>query len=308
MLPDVNRPRVGTGEQLIDNEIMDEANLTKGEDSDGPAWRLEHAFNYEGDAVRYAVRGSGPPLVLVHGTPWSSFNWRHILDALSEWFTVYYYDLLGYGQSDKHDEQDVSLRVQGLILGRLIEHWEVDRPFIVGHDFGGTVVLRAHLLHGVDFRKLVLVDPVALAPWGSPFFQSVRSNAAVFAALPEDIHGAIVAAYVQSATHRPLQQATLKGILRPWLGPEGQPAFYRQIAQADQRFTDEIEGYYSTIRRPVLILWGQEDRWIPAQRGYELQKLIPNSRLRVLPGAGHLVQEDLPALLVAHVLRFLIKT
>ncbi len=64
-------------------------------------WRLSQAYVFDGRTVRYAVRGDGPPVVLVHGTPWSSFNLRHLIKALSEDFTVYYYDLLGYGQSDK---------------------------------------------------------------------------------------------------------------------------------------------------------------------------------------------------------------
>ncbi|MEJ2654936.1 MAG: glutathione S-transferase N-terminal domain-containing protein, partial [Acidihalobacter sp.] len=53
----------------------------------------------------------GPPLVAVHGTPWSSFNLRHLIESLSKAFTVHYYDLLGYGQSEKAPG-DVSLGIQ----------------------------------------------------------------------------------------------------------------------------------------------------------------------------------------------------
>lgn len=267
-------------------------------------WRLSETFQFEGNAVRYGVSGSGPPLVLVHGTPWSSFNWRHVIPALAPWFTVYTYDLLGYGQSEKREGQDVSLGVQGTLLARLLAHWELSEPFIVGHDFGGAISLRAHLLHGCAFSRLALVDAVALAPWGSPFFRQVREHAEVFMELPDDIHRAVVTAYVQGATHRAMDAETLEGILQPWLGSEGKPAFYRQIAQADQRFTDEIESLYAGIRQPVLILWGREDRWIPAERGEVLQQMIPASRLVLLPDAGHLVQEDVPAVLVSHLLRF----
>ena len=48
--------------------------------------------------------------------------------------------------------------------------------------------------------------------------------------------------------------------IKPWLGKEGQAAFYRQIEQNDQRYTDEVEPLYGQIERPVLILWGEEDR------------------------------------------------
>jgi pimeloyl-ACP methyl ester carboxylesterase len=83
-------------------------------------------------------------------------------------------------------------------------------------------------------------------------------------------------------------------LVAPWLGPEGQQAFYRQIAQADQAYTDEIESRYSELYLPVLIVWGQEDTWIPVDRAHRLLALIPDSRLELIDAAGHLVQIDQP--------------
>jgi pimeloyl-ACP methyl ester carboxylesterase len=60
------------------------------------------------------------------------------------------------------------------------------------------------------------------------------------------------------------------------------------------------------IRCPVRILWGEEDRWIPVERGRELTRRIPGSSLQVVPRAGHLVQEDAPEALVAALLRELV--
>ena len=268
-------------------------------------WRLSQIVTTTAGKVCFDVGGSGQPLVLVHGTPWSSFNWRHVAAALAPRFTVYVYDLPGYGQSDQFDGQDVSLAAQGDVLAQLLAHWGLEQPVVVGHDFGGTTVLRAHLLHDCTYRKMILVDPVALSPWGSSFFRQVRRHASLFAELPETIHRAILTAYVQGATYRPLDDETREGILAPWLGAQGQPAFYRQIAQAEQRYTGEIEPLYASVRCPTLILWGQEDRWIPVRRALDLQQRIPGSRLEILPQAGHLVQEDAPALLVSHVLKFL---
>ena len=268
-------------------------------------WNLSREFSFAGDRVCYDIAGSGPPLVLVHGTPWSSFNWRHVIPALAHWHTVYYYDLLGYGQSEQRDGQDVSLGIQNKVLAALLDHWELRSPAIVGHDFGGTTVLRTHLLEKRDFRKIVLVDPVALAPWGSPFFAHVRQHELAFQGLPAYIHEAILPAYVRGATFRPMPDDTMAGILKPWLGPAGQRAFYRQIAQASQRFTDEIEPHYPQISQPVLVLWGEKDKWIPFSQGSQLHAAIPLSEFHILPEAGHLVQEDAPALLLSYLLKFL---
>jgi pimeloyl-ACP methyl ester carboxylesterase len=83
--------------------------------------------------------------------------------------------------------------------------------------------------------------------------------------------------------------------------------FYRQIVQADQRFTDEIEPRYGTITRRVLILWGEEDEWIPVAKGRELHQAMPASELHAIPQAGHLVQEDTPAVVASHLIKFFLE-
>jgi len=103
---------------------------------------------------------------------------------------------------------------------------------------------------------------------------------------------------VGTAQPRPLDPAVEYALIEPWLGPAGQPAFYRQIAQGDQRDTDEIEPLYRRISAPTLVVWGKDDPWIPAARAAELAERIPSARLELLPSAGHLVQEDRPDELV----------
>ncbi|MEM8531140.1 MAG: alpha/beta hydrolase [Chloroflexota bacterium] len=270
-----------------------------------PNWHLKHSHTFQGQRVRYDIRGNGPPLVLVHGTPWSSFNWRHLIAHFAEQWTVYFYDLLGYGQSEMRTGQDVSLGIQNQILASLLDHWQLTTPCIIGHDFGGTTVLRTHLIERRNFAKIVLVDPVALSPWGSPFFAHVKKHEAAFQDLPEYIHEAVVTAYVKGAMYRPMPEETLAGIIEPWRGETGRKAFYRQIAQADQRFTDDITPQYATITHPVLLVWGEKDTWIPIDKGQELHTMIPGSQFRAIPNAGHLVQEDEPEKLFKAIQSFL---
>lgn len=266
-------------------------------------YSLTNTFRSSFGEAEYGVSGKGPPLVLVHGTPWSSFNWRHLIPGLSQWFTVYYYDLVGYGASEKLDG-DVSLGIQNNVLDELLTHWEVENPIIVGHDFGGTTVLRAHLLNNIAFKKIVLIDPVAVGPWGSPFFTHVNQHEKAFRGIPAYIHNSMVSTYVKGAMYKEMNQETLLGIQAPWSGEEGQAAFYRQIAQADQKYTDAIEEKYHQIKVPILIIWGEEDTWIPIEKGKKLNMMIPEAEFISIPEAGHLVQEDQPATLLAHVIKF----
>src|SRR5205085_10229724 len=109
-------------------------------------WALRQRWESVGGTVPYDVLGEGPPVVLVHGTPSSSYPWRQVAAELARGWTVYVYDLLGYGSSEKRDGQDVSLGAQTHLLAQLLDHWELEEPAIVGHDFVGAITLRTHLL------------------------------------------------------------------------------------------------------------------------------------------------------------------
>ncbi len=272
-------------------------------------WTLGETLASTAGQVRWARLGpaGGEPVVLLHGTPWSSFVWRGVARALAAdgRYEVYVWDMPGYGRSQKHTGQDVSLAAQGRVFTELLAHWGLERPAVLAHDYGGAVALRAHLLHGARYRRLALVDVVALAPWGSPFFRLVGEHAQVFEQLPPHLHRALVREYIASASSPGLHPSTLDALVEPWLGEEGQAAFYRQIAQADQRFTDEIEPHYGSLDLPVLICWGRDDTWVPVDRAHRLAAAIPGARLRLLDGAGHLAQEDAPSELTAALTGFL---
>lgn len=268
-------------------------------------WTLSRAHETPSGVVRWDRFGAGPPVVLLHGTPFSSFVWRELLRALSHRYEVYVWDMPGYGRSQQKAGQDVSLRAQAEVFASLLQLWGLAEPAVVAHDFGGAVSLRAHLLHGARYRRLVLADAVVLSPWGSPFFRLVARHPDTFEELPSNLHAALVREYVSTASAHGLTQAVLDELVRPWLGGEGQAAFYRQIAQADQRHTDEIEQLLPRLELPVLVCWGSEDTWLPPRRGRELAARIPGAVLRPLQGAGHLVQYDAPAQLAAAVTEFL---
>jgi pimeloyl-ACP methyl ester carboxylesterase len=266
---------------------------------------LTETFSWRGRIVRWVRHGSGPPVVFCHGTPWSSQLWAPFAAALRSDFTAYLWDMPGYGESSKEPDHAVSLDVQGELLADLLTHWELERPHVVAHDYGGAVALRAHLLHGATYASLALVDVVALAPWGSEFFRLVRDNADVFMALPPTIHEGALRAYLDGASHRGLTSEQYDLLARPWLDEPGRMAFYRQISQADETYTDEIEPRYGSLELPVLVVWGREDRPIPVDRAHRLAAAIPGAKLEIIDDAGHLIQLDQPVLLAITLQRWL---
>ncbi len=267
--------------------------------------RLSNRTSWQGRQVRWDAYGSGPEVVFLHGTPWSSALWRPIADALATRYTVRLWDMPGYGQSSKLPEHEVDLGTQGALFAALLQEWGLERPHVIAHDIGGAVGLRAQLLHGATYASLCLVDVVALRPWGSPFFRLVKEHADVFSQLPPAVHRGAVEAYVRGAAHHALSPEQLAVLVDPWTTTDGLPAFYRQIAQADERYTDEVEPRLGELSEPVHVVWGAEDVWIPVDRAHRLQAMIPGSTLRVLPAAGHLVQLDAPEALTAELATWL---
>lgn len=267
---------------------------------------LPHTTMIEGNAVRWGKVGRGPPLVALHGTPFSSQVWRRIVPPLADLRTIYYFDMVGYGLSEMREGQDVSLAVQSKTLAALFAEWDLDRPDVLAHDFGGATALRAYYLNGLRYNSLTIFDAVALAPWGSALVQHVRKHEAAYSGMPDYMHRAILRAYLQTAAYNPLSEQALEIYSAPWLGEVGQPAFYRQIAQMDQKYTDEVEERYDRMKCPVTVLWGQSDEWIPFEKGVALATAISDAECIAIPDSGHLVQEDRPEVIVAAVLRRLV--
>ncbi|CAN7723705.1 alpha/beta hydrolase [Variovorax paradoxus] len=263
---------------------------------------LPERFDFQGHAVAWGSIGEGPPAVLLHGTPFSSAEWRRIAPCLARERRVFYFDMLGYGLSDKPDA-DVSRGVQSELFAALYRHWGLGSPDVVAHDFGGSNALRGHLLNGLDYRSLVLIDPVAISPQGSPLVQAARKHEEVFASLPAYIHEAMLRAYIGTAVGSALREDEMQRYLAPWLGDEGQKAFWRQVAQMDDKYTEEVEWRYGEMRCPVAILWGEEDEWIPMADGRELARRMGTASFTPVPDAKHLVQEDAPEAIVAAALR-----
>jgi len=246
--------------------------------------------------VAYEVFGEGSPVVLVHGTPTRSYLWRNIVPALAEHRSVYVYDLLGYGESEKGEGQDVSIAAQARVLKELVEAWGLEEPAIAGHDIGGGIVLRAQLLEGVRFSRVAILDAVVLGPRLSEPRSStwhVREHAEAYETMPNHLFGAFFSAYL-GETNTNLGRDAFKAYVTPWLGEEGRRAFVRQALQVEEWHTGEIEPRLGSVEVPVLVVWGGKDGWLDPSLAPRLRKEIPGSELKLIQEGGHFVQEDAP--------------
>ena len=178
-------------------------------------WRLDGRQETSYGKVAYGVFGEEgrPPILLVHGTPSRSCIWRGVVPALAERHRVYVYDLLGFGESERREGQDVSIAAQGRALAELVGAWGLEGPMVAGHDIGAAVVLRAHLLEGVPFGRVALLDPLVLTPWGTLSLWHVKEHLGAYRTMPADVFEAYVAARLRQATSGPMDEGAFEAYL-----------------------------------------------------------------------------------------------
>lgn len=255
--------------------------------------------------IAFDVFGDGSPVVLAHGTPSRSAVWRQVVPTLADSHRVFVFDLLGFGDSERRLDQDVSVAAHGRVLRELVELWGLVDPAIVGHDIGGATALRAHLIEGVRFAKIALIDAVVLSPWMTARTRQMRQQLDRYDPLPDPGLQASIREHLESATVQPLDPKAFKALFAQWEGAEGQALYLRNLACFDEADTQVFEPLLRSISVPVLVLWGQADAWLPVETSERIAALIPDARRVVLRDAGHLSMEDEPTAVATELSAFL---
>lgn len=254
--------------------------------------------------VAWDVFGTGPPVVLVHGTPSWSYLWRHVVPALASDFEAYVFDLPGYGDSPSPTDGETSIASHATTLVELVDEWGLESPAVAGHDIGAATVLRAHLLRGRPFRRLALIDGVVLAPWITPTTRHIQAHLDVYRTMPNHIFEQITAAHLQTAVHRGFEAGAFEAYQARWQGVDGQAAYLNKVAHFNEQDTREFEPLLGSISVPVLVLWGANDAWLDPSLAPRIGGLIPGSDIRLIPDAGHFSMEDAPTEVTQSLLDF----
>lgn len=269
-------------------------------------WALRGRVSVSGGDVATGVHGSaGRPIVLVHGTPASSFLWRNVVPLLARRHTVYLWDLLGFGNSRLALAAEPSIAQQAKTLAELVGHWGLEDPVLVGHDIGGGTVVRAHLVEQVPAARLVLMDAAVLGPWNTAFTEHMQTNEDVYRTMPADAFGDLIAGRLRSATAQPMTPEVHASYMAPWEGTAGQGRWVDQVASVGFHDTEEAVGRLGEINAPTLVLWGDGDTWLEPSVGDRLAAAIPNAKRETVAGAGHFLPEDAPEATAESILRFL---
>jgi len=259
-----------------------------------------------GNAVHYTKRGGGPPLVLVHGFAGSTYTWRDLAPLLLDDYTVYALDLLGFGLTDKPSDGGYDMASQaGLLLG-FMRAVGLSRATLIGHSMGGVVVAFAAVKAPSMVDRLVIVEGGFYHGGAPPFlkylvFPLKRIMGRVF-------YTASFRAKSLRASYHDKSMVTdelIENYLLPGKTPNAADAMAAMMA-GDQPPT--YAGVSTPITRPTLLVWSRFNTHNPVADGQRLQKEIKNSKLVIIDGCSHYVQEEKPEKLAAAIKSFLTVT
>lgn len=264
----------------------------------------------DGNRVAYGVHGTGRPVVLIHGTPSYSYIWRNVAPHLAEsGFQVFVFDLLGFGASERPVHADTSVAAQTDLVTELMTVWGLNRAQIVAHDIGGAVGLRLAVGYPELVERLVVIDTVSYDSWPSETWKEIiRNHLDSYAAMPADEFEALLTRQLKMTVSDPDRMTgdTLEAYLDVVSGATGRSSFFQhQVRHYDSKYTEEITPDLPNLQMPVMILWGEDDKWQPASYAERLHADIPGSQLQVIPNAGHFLMEDAPEAVTQHLLDFL---
>lgn len=259
--------------------------------SDWTASQTETTVDVDGHDLSLAYRdaGSGEPVLFLHGIPTWSFLWRQIAPPLESAYRTIVPDFVGYGNSDRRDGFDRSIRAQEQAVAGLLEQLGIDECHVVGHDIGGGIALR-YAAHTNRIDKLVLSNATAYGSWPVEYITSLglpRTLDMDPAAFRERLDRAFVGGLERDEP----EPEWVEGMSEPWLRDNGQRAFARAAVATNTNHTTEID--YDAIDADLLCLWGAEDDEQPVEDGQRLVDDI-GGEVVALDDASHWVTEDRP--------------
>lgn len=265
----------------------------------------------DGHHIAYLETGRGSPILLIHGFGGSMWQWEYQIAGLSATHRVITLDLLGSGLSDKPDLAYTPDQMVKFLHG-FMDAMGVAQASLVGNSMGGGLAIAMALSHPDRVNRLVLIggfpdrvrerlkSPLirrlieTRAPiWLIQVGKWLAGRRATEQILHEVVHDpSLLTPLVIERSYRNSQQP---GLIRSLM------AVARNLPLWEEGFARHL----GAIRHPTLILWGARDKIFPPEVARDLQTVIPNSKLALIPDAGHMPQWERPDVVNQLLLEFL---
>lgn len=251
------------------------------------------------------VRGHGPPILLIHGFGASGFTWSKIVSGLAAHHRVVTVDLKGFGRSKKPRDGHYTLRDQAAAVMTVIETLDLNDMTIVGHSMGGGVALLvAMTLERQAQRRvslLVLIDSIAF-PQPLPHFITILRLPILSSLIVRLIPGKWLVRYVLNFAYfdrRKIERVFVEEYAAALRCKNGRAALIATARALIPPDIDRLVAQYRTMRTPVLLLAGRQDRIVPLTIARRLSEALPIAELKILDRCGHVPHEEQPELTAA---------
>jgi len=249
--------------------------------------------------ARYWEAGtSGSAVLLLHGIGCSVVEWKHNIEALAAQHRVFALDLLGFGLTDKPENETYSLRRLAHFILDFMKVKGIARAHLAGNSLGGRLALECAAIAPQQVASLLLVDPAGLQRretlfefrlatlpiLGEIFTRPSRLGTKMlwrkaFAAPASFVTEELVATKL-SLARQPGAQSTFLKTLRGFLDFRG----FRQ------ELVEQLHAALPGIQAPTLVLWGRDDRFVPCAHAEVLRQRLPNVEVQIWDRCGHAPQ------------------
>ncbi len=258
----------------------------------------------DGSLVHYRDEGQGPCLLLLHGAFSSLHTFDDWTSKLTSQFRVIRIDLPGFGLTGKLNSGKYEIAYVVKFIKTFLEVVKVDQFYLVGSSLGGWISWEMALAYPDKVKKLILIDaagfldskniPLPFKMARTPFMNKIVKFA---------INRSMLENFLRDVYYnRSKISDALVDRYYDLFSKEGNPeAFFSLV---NQRFVDHTR-FLKEIKIPVLILWGQEDIWLPVENAYRFHDKIPNNEMIIYERTGHVPMEEIPWDTVEDVISFL---
>lgn len=281
--------------------------------SDVETWGATGRFlDVDGRRVFTLTAGDGPAILLLHGFPESSYDWRGIVDPLAAHARVVLFDFLGYGLSDKPADPRVTLFDQADLSERVAAALDLERCTIVAHDMGDTVA--AELLARRNAGSLPFDIERVILTNGSIFIDLAQLSPGqqMLLALPDEplaepppMEGFKPGLRVTfSAEHQP-PDADLDAMLALIVEGGGDRLLPRLIRYIEERRANQDHWTRALVdyAGPLTALWGEQDPIAVVEMAHRLKELRPATEIVTWPDVGHWPALEVPDRLASAILQ-----
>ena len=269
-----------------------------------------HAWSRFVDAggLRWHVQqtGSGPVILLIHGTGASTHTWREVMPLLAETYSVLAVDLPGHGFTDSVSAGRSSIAGMSACLTELLRVLQIEPSYCVGHSAGAVVLCRMALDRQIAPRAIVSINGAFLPLAGAAgvLFSPIARLLAGSSLLPRllawrGVNPASVARVIAGTGSR-LNAEGLALYTRLVRNPKHVAGALGMMGNWDlYAFERELPA----LMTPLVLIVGENDRTVPPHQALIVKRRVAAAEVHRLPGLGHLAHEEQPELVARELLK-----